>query len=150
MRVRELMSTGIVTIDATASCQKAVEQMYRHKVRHLPVTGDDGKLVGIVTDRDLRHYLFAHRAFEQGRGDVDAALRSALVRNIMSSPAIAVSPDHALEAAATLMLQDKVGSLPVVEDGRPVGIITETDLLRQICRPGTCSPDVDYIVVSYP
>ena len=150
MRVRELMSTGVVTIDATASCQKAVEQMYRHKVRHLPVTDNDGKLVGIVTDRDLRHYLFAHRSFEQGGGDVDAALRSALVRNVMSSPVIAVSPDHALEAAATLMLQDKIGSLPVVENGRPVGIITETDLLRRICRPGTCSPDVDYIVVSYP
>ena len=63
MRVRELMSTGMVTIEAAASCQQAVERMYRHKVRHLPVTGSDGTLVGIVTDRDLRHHLFAHHAF---------------------------------------------------------------------------------------
>jgi acetoin utilization protein AcuB len=150
MRVRELMSTGVVTIDAAASCQKAVERMYHHKVRHLPVTGTDGTLVGIVTDRDLRHHLFAHRAFERDKGDVDVALGSALVGDIMSSPVISVRPDDPLDVAAALMLEDKIGSLPVVEGGRPVGIITETDLLRQICRPGTSSPDVDYIVVSYP
>jgi acetoin utilization protein AcuB len=144
------MSTGIVTIEAAASCEKAVKRMYQHKVRHLPVTGSDGKLVGIVTDRDLRHHLFAHRAFERDGGDVDAPLRSALVGHIMSTPVISVGPDDVLEVAAALMLEDKIGSLPVVKDGRPVGIITETDLLRQICRAGTSSPDVEYIVVSYP
>jgi acetoin utilization protein AcuB len=68
----------------------------------------------------------------------------------MSTPVISVGPDDALAVAAALMLENKVGSLPVLEGRRPVGIITETDLLRQICRAGTSSPDVDYIVVSYP
>ena len=150
MRVRELMSQGIVTIDASASGQTAVEQMFRRKVRHLPVTESDGRLVGIVTDRDLRHHLFAQGAFERGDRDVDGVLRSVRVRDIMSSPVISVAPDDALEVAARLMVEDKIGSLPVVEGGRPIGIITETDLLRQICRAATCSPDVEYIVVSYP
>lgn len=150
MQIRELMSTGIVTIEAAASCQQAVERMYQHKVRHLPVTGSDGTLVGIVTDRDLRHHLFAHHAFERDDIDVDRALRSARVGNIMSSPVISVGPDDALEVAAARMVEDKIGCLPVVEGGRPVGIITETDLLRQVCRSATNCPEVDYIVVSYP
>jgi acetoin utilization protein AcuB len=150
MRVRELMSKGVVTIDTSASGQKAVERMFQHKVRHLPVTESDGRLVGIVTDRDLRHHLFARGTFEHDDRDVDSLLRSVAVRDIMSSPVISVAPDDALEVAARLMLEDKIGSLPVVEGGRPVGIITETDLLRQICQADTCSPDVEYIVVSYP
>jgi CBS domain-containing protein len=63
---------------------------------------------------------------------------------------ISVSPDEPLEVAARLMLDAKIGSLPVVEADRPVGIITETDLLRQICRADTCGADVEYIVVSWP
>jgi CBS-domain-containing membrane protein len=58
------MSKGIVTIDTAASCHKAVERMFHHKVRHLPVTGSDGQVIGIVTDRDLRHHLLAVGAFE--------------------------------------------------------------------------------------
>jgi acetoin utilization protein AcuB len=150
MRVRELMSTGVITIEAGASCQKAVEQMFQHKVRHLPVTGSDGQLAGIVTDRDLRHHLFGHGVFEHADRDVGNLLRSVAVRDIMSSPVISVAPDDALEVAARLMLEGKIGSLPVVDGGRPVGIVTETDLLRQIYRADTCGPDVEYIVVSYP
>lgn len=150
MRVRELMSTGVVTIEATASCRDAVERMFRHKVRHLPITESDGRLVGILTDRDLRHHLFAHGAFEHGDRDVASLLGSVVVRDIMSTPVASVGPDDALEIAGRLMRERKIGSLPVVERGRPVGIITETDLLRQICRADTCSPDVEYIVVSYP
>jgi acetoin utilization protein AcuB len=150
MRVRELMSKGITTIQAGASCQEAVERMYRGKVRHLPVVVDDGGLVGIVTDRDLRHHLFARGLFEHDARRVDDLLRTIPVRDIMSSPVISVAPDEPIEVAARRMLEAKIGSLPVVEDGCPVGIITETDLLKQICLADTCSPDVEYIVVSYP
>ena len=150
MRVRELMSTGVGTIEVRASCRDAVDEMYRRKVRHLPVVGSDGALVGIVTDRDLRHHLFARGPFEHGDRHVDDLLRTVSVSDIMSSPVISVAPDEPLEVAARLMLEGKIGSLPVVEGGRPVGIITETDLLRQICRADTCNPEVEYIVVSYP
>jgi acetoin utilization protein AcuB len=150
MRVRELMSAGIITIDSGASCLAAVERMFRNTVRHLPVTGGGGGLVGIVTDRDLRHHLFAQGRFEPGDRHVEDLLRATPVASIMSSPAISVAPDEPVEVAARLMLKEKVGSLPVVEGGRPVAIITETDLLRQICRADTCGPDVESIVVSWP
>lgn len=150
MRVKELMSQSVVTIDASASCQRAVEQMFQHKVRHLPVTGGDGRLVGIVTDRDLRHHLFAQDIFEHDDRRVGALLQSVPIRQIMTSRVISVAPDDAIQVAARLMREAKIGSLPVVENERPIGIITETDLLRQICRADQCSPDVEYIVVSYP
>jgi acetoin utilization protein AcuB len=124
--------------------------MFHHKLRHLPVTGSDGQVIGIVTDRDLRHHLFAVGAFEHRDRDLDILLRSVSISNIMSSPVISVAPDEPIEVAARLLVKNRVGALPVMEGSRPIGIITETDLLRHICQAQTCTPDVEYIVVSYP
>lgn len=57
MRVKDLMSRQVLTIGASDSCLDAVARMHRARVRHLPVVNDQGYLVGVVTDRDLRHYL---------------------------------------------------------------------------------------------
>ena len=65
MRVSELMSRDVVTIGDTDTCHEAVEQMCRRKVRHLPVLDRAGTLVGIVTDRDVRHRLFAPDVYRQ-------------------------------------------------------------------------------------
>jgi CBS domain-containing protein len=82
---------------------------------------------------------------------VDILLKVVPVSDVMSSPVLSVESDAELLEAARVMLEDKVGSLPVVEQGRLVGIVTETDLLRQICRADqSCPPDVADIVVSYP
>lgn len=151
MRVRDLMSRGVVTIDAAESCHVAVERMHRSKVRHLPVVDGDQRLVGVVTDRDLRHYLFRQGVFEDmGAAGVERRLRAVPVSEVMSRTVVSVGPDEPLDQAARHMLDDKVGSLPVVENGRPIGIITETDLLRQLVRADACCPGVEAIVVSYP
>lgn len=68
----------------------------------------------------------------------------------MSAPAITAAPENDLMDAARFMLEEKVGSLPVVEGDRVVGIITETDMLRQICRVDAGSPECAEIIVSYP
>lgn len=151
MRVTELMSRNVVTILETTSCRRAVEIMYQQRIRHLPVVDAEGRLVGVVTDRDLRHHLFRSRVWHDlGRVRVEPLLETVPVGEIMSTPVVTARPDEPLEAAARLMLEDKVGSLPVVIDGRVVGIITETDLLRRIVGEDSCSPDVECIVVSYP
>jgi acetoin utilization protein AcuB len=151
MHVRDLMSRSVVTVGASDSCQAAVRRMYEHKIRHLPVVESDGRLVGIVTDRDLRHHLFAPGIFPKvGEVAVRTILEAVPVSAVMSTPVICVQPGDPLETAAAHMLEDKVGSLPVVENGRPVGIITETDLLRQIVRTDARYPEVDTIVISYP
>jgi CBS domain-containing protein len=131
MRINELMSRNVTTIEQSATCHDAVGQMHRARVRHLPVVDAGRRLVGIITDRDLRHRLFTPA--------------------VMSAPVVTVRPDAELADAARLMLEDKVGLVPVVgDDGRVVGIVTETDLLRRIMQADDlASPEVD-IIVSYP
>jgi len=151
MRVNELMSRDVATVGVADSCQEAVARMVRRKIRHLPVVERDGRLVGVVTDRDLRHRLFEPRVMKEiGTVSVDQILKTVPVRDIMSAPVVTVGPQDELETAARVMLEDKVGSLPVVENGRVVGIITETDLLRQIVRADACSPECAEIVISFP
>src|SRR5262249_27731113 len=122
------------------------------KIRHLPVLDVDRTLVGVVTDRDLRHYLFSPAVFEQiGRVSSDELLKAATVKQVMSSPPVSVRADDELETAARLMVVRKIGSLPLVDGGRVVGIITETDLLRQIVRAEEArTPECEAIVVSFP
>jgi CBS domain-containing protein len=152
MQVGDVMHRNVVTIDASESCQEAVAQMYRARIRHLPVLGTEGTLVGIVTDRDIRHYLFTPEVFrELGNLSVETLLKAVPVSEIMSDLVVTVDPEDDLEVAATLMLEDKIGSLPVTDRGRVVGILTETDLLRHIVRADARSgPDVEEIVVSFP
>jgi acetoin utilization protein AcuB len=145
------MNRNLVTIDEASSCHEAVARMHRARVRHLPVLSREG-LVGVITDRDLRHHLFRPPIYrELGATSIDRLLQEAPVSEIMSSPAITIDAGADIADAARAMLEDKVGSLPVLEGGRLVGIITETDLLREICRAdGSCSPEVTDVVVSYP
>lgn len=151
MRVSELMSRAVATIGVSDSAHRAVDLMVRRKIRHLPVVDGGGTLVGVVTDRDLRHHLFSPGVFKEiGTLSVDALLKAVTVKEVMSTPVTTVGPDDDLEAAARLLLEDKIGSLPVVENGRVVGIVTETDLLRRIVRAEACSPECEAIVVSFP
>jgi len=152
MRVRELMNRNLVTIGESNSCRDAVARMHRAQIRHLPVLKDDGTLVGVITDRDLRHHLFSPPVYRAiGTSPIDTLLQAARVSEIMSAPAVTVESSQDITEAAGVMLRDKIGSLPVIEGGRLVGIITETDLLREICRADqACSPEVTDVVVSYP
>jgi len=148
MRVNEVMSQAVTTISVSDSAHTAVARMVARKIRHLPVVDARGTLVGVLTDRDLRHYLFGPAVFKRiGSVSADAVLKAVTVNDLMSSPAISVGPDDELETAVGTMLRDKIGSLPVV-DKRVIGIITETDLLRRVVTAG--SPECAEIVVPFP
>jgi CBS domain-containing protein len=150
-RISQIMSRNVVTVGPTASCRDAVTLMTRDKIRHLPVVGSDGVLRGIVTDRDLRHHLFKPDVFRSvGTVPVDRLLSEVQVGQIMSTPVVSVAPDTPLDEAAQVMQEHKLGSLPVVDRNRIVGIVTETDLLRRIIGTNSCCPDLEAIVVSYP
>ena len=151
MRVSELMSREVVTIGIHDTCDEALARMVGRKVRHLPVLGEDGKVRGVVTDRDLRHHLFAPEVFRQvGSRPLTGVLRERPVREVMSAPAVCISAVADLEDAARLMRQYKIGSVPVLEGGRVVGVLTETDLLRHIVRAeDRTGPELD-VIVSYP
>jgi len=151
MRISVVMSRAVATIEASESAHAAIGRMLARKIRHLPVVDAQGTLVGIVTDRNLRHFLFSPDVFKKiGSVSADALLKAATVKQVMSSPATSIGADEDLEAAARLMVERRIGSLPVVENGRVVGIVTETDLLRQIVLTESRTPECEAIVVSFP
>jgi acetoin utilization protein AcuB len=152
MKVSQLMSRSVVTIGPSDSCLEAVARMHGARVRHLPVEDAGGCLIGIVTDRDLRHHLFEPDVFKEvGTVAVDILLKAVPVSEIMSSPVLSVESDDEVVEAARVMLEDKVGSLPALENDRVVGIVTETDVLRQVCRADrSCQAAAADVVVSYP
>jgi acetoin utilization protein AcuB len=126
--VKDWMGQPAVTIRAGATCSEAIELMKARRVRHLPVV-DRGRLVGIVTDRDLRYVLF-DPALQAKLGPETEIFESRAVRDVMTWAVISVGPQTDLRRAARLMLEDKIGALPVVDAGRVVGVLTERDVLR--------------------
>ncbi len=132
MRVREWMQPLPETATPDMPVPEASRLMRRGGFRHLPVT-DGVRLVGIISDRDLP---MPHPDVA-ATGSVEAADQSMArlaVRDLMTSDVVTVEPDRPVEDAARVMLDLRVGSLPVVEGGRLIGIITETDLLRAWVR----------------
>jgi acetoin utilization protein AcuB len=151
MRVDQLMSRNVVTIGIDESCDQALNRMVRSKVRHLPVLDAGGTLRGVLTDRDLRHQLFAPGVLDRiGRIPTTLLLRERPVRAAMSAPAICLGATAGIDEAAGIMRQHRIGSLPVLDAGTIVGILTETDLLRHLAGAEACQePEID-IIVSYP
>ena len=147
MLVRDVMSKTLTTIAPTGTCFEAVQRMHAGRIHHLPVVAAADRLVGIVTDRDLRHHLFAPAVFPVlDLTPVDTLLGAMRVSNVMVTDVVTVRPEQSLGEAAGLMMTKRVGSLPVVEDGRLVGIITETDMLRTIIRGDVGAACADIIV----
>jgi CBS domain-containing protein len=118
MLVRSRMSSPPITVRADTSFQQALALMQEHGVRRLPVVDERGALIGIVAQRDV---LIAALRYLLSRVDVSEVM----ARNVIS-----VSPDTSLTEVAKLMLLHKIGGLPVVEGGKVVGVITESDLFR--------------------
>lgn len=108
MPVRELMNRNLVTIEESNSCHDAIARMHRARVRHLPVVSGDGRLVSVVTDRDLRHHLFIPRVYQEiGASSIDTLLRAVPVSDIMSAPAITVESSEEIPEAARISFRTR-------------------------------------------
>lgn len=129
MDVQDRMTRNPVTVGCEVKVGAAAELMRVHKIRHLPVVDAGGKLVGIVTDRDVRQILFAP-AMRNRTIDLGTLAEQITVEEIMSSPAITTTPYADLAEAAKIMHERKIGALPVVERGKVVGILSEIDVLK--------------------
>ena len=115
MKVLHVMARHPETIGPAENLARAKEMMDTAGFRRLPVV-KNGEVVGMLTERDLR----AHVGY----------LEATAVSGAMSARVIAAAPDMSVKEAARLMLQHKVGGLPVIEKGRLVGVVTTTDLLK--------------------
>jgi acetoin utilization protein AcuB len=122
------MSSKVTTVDENTSMMKAVRIMKDSKIRRLPVV-KDGKLVGIVTDRDLKE-ASPSKATTLDVHELYYLLSEIKIKDIMTKSPITIGPDESVERAAVLMLENKISGLPVTEDDNLVGIITETDVFR--------------------
>ena len=129
MLVRERMSTQPVTIAADVPITEALRVMRQNQVRRLPVLDAGGKLVGIVSEKDLL-YASPSPATSLSIYEMHYMLSRLKVTELMTPDPITITPDVLLEEAAIIMADSKIGGLPVVEDGNLMGIITETDIFK--------------------
>ena len=118
MLVARRMTRDPISISPEASIQEAIELMKTHSIRHLPVVDGQERLVGWVSDTELRGVFIASMIEELTVGDV------------MIADPITVSSTDVLEQAALLISKHKIGGMPVLEDGKLVGIITVVDILE--------------------
>ena len=145
MKVRELMTTDVITAGRNTPFKDVVELLLMNDVSGLPVVDADGVVVGMVTEADTvakgaypgrrRRALAVLSDVLAGR-DVHWARKAAGVRaeELMNAPVRTASPDDDVRVAARLMLELRVKRLPVVEDGRLVGIVSRADVLRALYR----------------
>lgn len=129
VRVDARMTANPATVRAGDAVKDAVEKMRRGRFRHLPVVDEAGKLIGMISDRDIRS-IQASLAFTSEE-EAAAQLWSASVRQAAVFNPVTVGADAPLETAAELMVRWDVGALPVTEGEKLVGIITYSDLLRE-------------------
>jgi len=129
MLVRDRMTREVVSVSPSTNLFDALMLTRTQGVRHLPVL-DGGALVGLVTDRDLRLAMPAKgTAPEKER---ERLLATSLVGDVMTRNLVTTTPDAPVEEAARLLYEHYIGCLPVLSEGRVVGLLTETDLLRAL------------------
>jgi acetoin utilization protein AcuB len=129
MTIRELMSGGLITVRRETPVLEARDLMVKERIRHLLVTDAGGALLGIVTDRDIRLNL-PSQATSLSVWEINHLLTKLTVGEVMTRSLITVGPDRPARDGARLMLNHKIGALPVLDDGHLVGIVTETDIVR--------------------
>lgn len=132
MQVAELMTTTLVTTPPSTPVIEARALMTEKRIRHLLVV-NDSRLVGIVTDRDIRLNL-PSPATSLSVWELNYLLAQLTVEKVMTRSVRTIAPDRDVREAARVMAEQKIGALPVVKDGRPVGIVTETDMLHAFVK----------------
>jgi CBS domain-containing protein len=117
MNAGELMTTDVITCGPGESIAEVIERFECYHIAGMPVVKDDGELLGVISESDI----------------LDAE-RDDKVRDYMSSPAVSVEEDMPVEEVATIFRSKKVNRLPVVSEGRLIGIVTRDDLISYLAN----------------
>ena len=129
MLVKDRMTPRPVTVTKDISVDKALRLMHSERIRRLPVVDKHGNLVGIVSELDLLK-VSPSPATTLSIYEIPYLLSKIKMEDVMTKDVITVAEDTVLEEAARIMADNKIGGLPVMRDGKLVGIITETDLFK--------------------
>ena len=128
LTVRSIMTRDPIILGRNDTLDLAEDIMNLRRIRHMPVV-DEGSIVGIVSQRDLfRSALVTALGF--GRETQTAVIKTIKIKEIMTEHVITISPDASVKEAARMMIDKKIGCLPVVDGENLVGLLTETDILR--------------------
>ncbi|MEJ5330323.1 MAG: CBS domain-containing protein [Desulfobaccales bacterium] len=132
MKVRDIMVKEVATLDVNDELSLANDIMRLGRIRHLPVV-DGARLVGIISERDLFRSSLAQALGYETKATREL-MKSLRIKDVMVTKVITVSPDTDLKTAVKMMVDHKIGCLPVVEGDRLIGLVTETDILMQYCK----------------
>lgn len=135
MLVRDVMTRNPRTITPDDTLQTALANMEDCGSRHLPVVNDEGKLVGIVSDRDCRLALNSPTALRYTWQDEEVTNHTSVMAMMTPAP-ITISAEAPIQQAAEVMLTNHISALPVCDGEKLVGIVTSSDLLRQLIDIG--------------
>lgn len=127
--VRDVMSKDVATLELNDKLKIADDVMKLGRIRHMPVLDDDQEIVGILSQRDLFRGALA-RCIGYGEFAQQKILDQLVVKEVMSKDVVTVSPFAPLQEAARLMLDRKIGCVVAAEEGRLVGILTESDFVK--------------------
>jgi acetoin utilization protein AcuB len=144
MFVSRSMTREVITVDQEATIFDAQELLVKNKIRHLPIIDKDRRLIGIITDRDIRSALPYNSLIKRYSEEEKERVSKFKVKDIMTKDPITISPTYTIQDALLIIQNSKVGALPVVDDDHKLkGIISVRDLLRAfinvlgIGEPGT-------------
>jgi CBS domain-containing protein len=148
MTIEEIMTRDVITVSPTTPIHQAARLMVEHGVSGLPVVGDDGRLVGIISEGDLilrqtrrEERPWWRRFFESGEQlarDYQKAVGTT-VGEVMTCSVVSISPVWGIETAAAIMQSRRIRRLPVVHDGLLVGIVSRADLIKAlVTEVGRC------------
>jgi acetoin utilization protein AcuB len=137
MRVGDLMHTKVFTVEEDDLIERLFFLMHYERIRHIPVVNKRHEVIGIVSDRDLYKALGPKtnsNVVDEGGDKAAAHVIPHKVRHIMHRAVITINPNELVADAAAIMAKHRIGALPAVKDGKLVGIVTATDLLRHFSK----------------
>jgi acetoin utilization protein AcuB len=129
MKVKDLMTKDVLTVAPGDNVDRVFFLINFENIRHVPVV-EKGKLVGIVSDRDLKKVLGSPKRYLEKADGKSVIISSRKVRTLLKRAPITIEPEQRAADAASIMAKKKIGALPVTHKGKLVGIVTATDILR--------------------
>ena len=126
------MTTEVTTLGRNDSLQLAKDILTLGRIRHFPVL-DEGKVIGVISQRDL-YQASLRSVMKYGEKAQRVLMGGIAIEEVMTEPVITIAPHASVQEAARVMMEKKIGCLPVLEGSKLVGIVTETDMLKLVAE----------------
>ena len=134
MIVSELMTKKVITAQAEEKVDRVLYLFHYDNIRHLPIVSEKGKLVGMLSDRDIKKILGPRQTQHESKDGTVLTVSARKIRTVMRRQPYTIGPKERAADAAALMVKRKVGALPVISKDKLVGIITATDILKAFVK----------------